>query len=49
MISLDDNLISDWKSFDEINKFTGVTHLRTSGNPILEIGAPGNKLGMTGR
>jgi hypothetical protein len=33
---MEDNLISNWQSFDELNKFKSITHVRCGGNPILE-------------
>lgn len=36
MVTMEDNLINSWKTFDELNKFKNITHLRCSGNPILE-------------
>jgi Leucine-rich repeat (LRR) protein len=36
MITMEDNLINSWKTFDELNKFKNITHIRCSGNPILE-------------
>jgi hypothetical protein len=49
MVAIEDNLLSDWKAFDALNEFKGITHLRSNGNPILEKDAPGNKLKMHGR
>lgn len=43
MITLEDNLISEWKSFDALNEFKGITSIRCGGNPIIE------KVGPTGR
>lgn len=36
MITIEDNLINSWKSFDEINNFKGITHFRCHGNPVYE-------------
>lgn len=43
MITLEDNLISEWKSFDALNEFKGITSIRCGGNPIME------KVGPTAR
>lgn len=43
MVSIEDNLIADWKPFDELNQYKTITVLRCGGNPILE------KLGTVGR
>jgi len=36
MMTIEENLISDWASFDAMNQFKGITVLRCQGNPILE-------------
>jgi Leucine-rich repeat (LRR) protein len=36
MITMEDNLINDWKSFDALNQFKKITHLRCHGNPIYD-------------
>lgn len=36
MITLEDNLISDWASFDALNQFKKITHIRCAGNPVLD-------------
>lgn len=36
MITIEDNLISSWKSFDAMNQFKRITHLRCHGNPIYD-------------
>ena len=43
MVTIEDNLISEWKSFDQLNMFKNITHIRCGGNPILE------KAGIMGR
>ena len=43
MITLEDNLISEWKSFDALNEFKGITSIRCGGNPIMD------KVGPTAR
>ena len=42
MISMEDNLIDNWKSFDNLNEFGALRNLRVLGNPIFneEIGGP---------
>lgn len=35
MITLEDNLISEWKTFDALNEFKGITFIRCGGNPIM--------------
>jgi hypothetical protein len=42
MISIEDNLIGDFESFDELNKFHTVKNLRPLGNPVFkeELGGP---------
>ncbi len=36
MITIEDNLISSWKTFDAFNQFKRITHLRCHGNPIYD-------------
>lgn len=36
MIAFEDNNINDWKSFDELNLFKRITHMRCHGNPIYD-------------
>ena len=36
MIAIEDNLISDWKTFDQLNMFKNITHIRAGGNPVLD-------------
>ena len=37
-LSFEDNQITDWKSFDEVNTFDGrVKQVRCGGNPIFKI------------
>lgn len=36
MITIEDNLINNWRSFDEVNKFKCITHFRCHGNPVYE-------------
>ncbi|CDW74583.1 UNKNOWN [Stylonychia lemnae] len=36
MVTMEDNLINSWRSFDALNEFKRITHLRCSGNPIYE-------------
>lgn len=36
MLSLEDNLIDNWHTFDQLNEFPGIKHLRITGNPIFE-------------
>lgn len=36
MVTIEDNLINDWQTFDELNKFKNITHIRCAGNPIIE-------------
>jgi hypothetical protein len=43
MIALEDNLISDWRSFDALNEFKQISVIRCGGNPVLE------KAGQDGR
>jgi len=33
---MEDNLIHNWRTFDALNEFKKITHLRCSGNPIYE-------------
>ena len=42
MLSLEDNLIDNWKSFDQLNEFSGLRNLRVLNNPIFteELGGP---------
>jgi hypothetical protein len=40
MITLEDNLISEWKSFDALNEFKGITYIRCGGNPIMDRVGP---------
>ena len=35
MLTIVHNLISVWRTFDELNKFKNITHVRCSGNPIM--------------
>jgi len=36
-ISFEDNLISDWKTFDQLNEFDSrIGEIRSAGNPVLE-------------
>lgn len=37
---MEDNLISAWDTFDELNKFKNITHIRCSGNPVIEKYGP---------
>lgn len=47
MITMEDNLINSWKTFDELNKFKTITHIRCSGNPILEsFGSLQHQIGL---
>jgi len=43
MIALEDNLISEWGTFDALNQFKRITNIRSGGNPIFE------KAGLMGR
>lgn len=43
MISIEDNLIDSWHSFDQLNNFKNITNIRCGGNPLLE------KTGLSGR
>lgn len=36
MITIEDNLINNWKSFDAINEIKTIKTMRCGGNPILE-------------
>lgn len=36
MMAIEDNLINSWKTFDELNMFKKITHLRCHGNPIYD-------------
>ena len=36
MLTMEDNLISDWSSFDALNQFKQLSVLRCGGNPVLE-------------
>lgn len=42
MLTIEDNLIDNWKAFDAISEFPQIRNLRASGNPILmnEKGEP---------
>ena len=40
MITLEDNLISEWTSFDALNEFKGITYIRCGGNPIMDRVGP---------
>jgi hypothetical protein len=40
MIAIEDNLISDWATFDALNQFKQITNIRCGGNPILEKAGP---------
>ena len=35
MLSLEDNLIDNWKSFDQLDEFPGLHNLRVLNNPIF--------------
>ncbi len=37
MIAIEDNLISNWTSFDALNQFKKISVIRCGGNPILEV------------
>jgi Ubiquitin-like domain len=43
MITLEDNLISEWKTFDALNEFKKISVIRCGGNPVIE------KAGQAGR
>ena len=43
MVTIEDNLLDNWASFDALNQFKGITSLRCTGNPVLE------KAGIAGR
>jgi len=43
MITIEDNLLDSWSSFDALNQFKGITTVRCTGNPVLE------KAGIAGR
>lgn len=36
MVTIEDNLISNWSSLDALNQFKGVSVIRCGGNPIIE-------------
>ena len=36
MLTIEDNLITDWNSFDNINAYKKITHVRCAGNPVVE-------------
>jgi hypothetical protein len=40
MITMEDNLISSWKTFDALNEFKNITSIRCGGNPIMEVTGP---------
>ena len=35
MLSIEDNLIDNWGSFDQLSEFPGIKSLRFKGNPIV--------------
>ena len=35
-MTIEDNFINDWASFDNLNKFKKVGYIRCGGNPIME-------------
>jgi hypothetical protein len=37
MVAIEDNLINNWKAFDELNKYKSITTMRCGGNPIFEM------------
>ena len=39
MLTFEDNLINNWKTFDAINEYKAIRTLRCTGNPILEQAA----------
>jgi len=49
MITMEQNLISSWKSFDELNRFKRITHLRCSGNPVYETAGASARQQATSR
>ena len=42
MLSMEDNLIDNWQSFDQLNEFPQIRNLRVMNNPIFteELGGP---------
>jgi hypothetical protein len=36
MITLEDNHLSDWTSFDALNEFKQISVIRCGGNPVVE-------------
>ena len=42
MLSMEDNLIDNWHSFDQLNEFYALKNMRMLGNPIFneELGGP---------
>jgi len=43
MVAIEDNLITDWKSFDNLNEFKSISALRCGGNPIFEKTGPAGR------
>ena len=40
MITMEDNLISSWKSFDALNEFKKINSIRCGGNPVIDTTGP---------